>query len=291
MPLTDLVRYLNARNRARYQLPADAQDGLRIATGTAQGRILGRFADLSLDSAFQPIIELRHGRVVGHEALLRARSDQGCDLSPEVVFVLPTDAQEIVYLDRLARTVHALNFLQQPAQTGGLLYLNVHPRHLLAVGSDHGLVFEEILRRCGLSPDQVVMEILESEVEDLAPLKDAIANFRSRGYRIAIDDFGRGHANLDRVWELAPDIVKLDRRLIATGSTDRRIRAVLPKLVDVLKAQGAQVLFEGIENPDHLDLAHESGADLVQGYLLGRPAASCRPIGQSGMPQPEPIAA
>lgn len=268
MPLTDLVHYLNDRNRSQYGQHLSPGDSLNLA----EGRVTGRFAGLSLDSAFQPIVQASSGRIVGHEALLRATAPDGSPLAPDAVFVLPTDGEEIVFLDRLARTVHALNYLLQARSQGGDLYLNIHPRHLLAVSGDHGLVFEAILKRLGLSPERVVLEILESAIDDSARIRQAVANYRSRGYRIAIDDFGRHHSNFDRLWQLEPDVVKLDRSLIDEASRNPKARRVLPRLVEIVHDLEARVVFEGIETAEQLAIAIDAGADQLQGYYLARPA-------------------
>lgn len=271
MPLTDLVHYLNGRNRERYGALLCPTDSLT----QQDGHIVGHFAGLRLNSAYQPLVEARGGKVTGHEALLRATSKDGQAISPEAVFVLPCDSEQIVFLDRLCRTVHALNFLLQTGQGGGDLYLNIHPRHLLAVSAEHGLVFEAILKRCGLTPERVVLEILESAIDDTPLLAEAVAGYRSRGYRIAIDDFGRNHSNFDRLWQLEPDVVKLDRSLISTAETNPRVRRILPKLTDIVRELGAKSVFEGIENREQLAIAIDSGADLLQGYYLARPRGHC----------------
>jgi len=271
MPLTDLVHYLNDRNRNQYGPHLSPGDSLSLA----DNRVTGRFAGLTLDSAYQPIVHARSGRVDGHEALLRAIAPDGGAIPPEAVFVLPTDGEEIVFLDRLARTVHALNYLLLARNAGGDLYLNIHPRHLLAISGDHGLVFEAILKRLGLTPERVVLEILESAIDDSGRIKEAVANYRSRGYRIAIDDFGRHHSNFDRLWQLEPDVVKLDRSLIAEASSNPKARRVLPRLVEIVHDLEAKVVFEGIETEAQLAIALDAGADLLQGYYLARPERHC----------------
>jgi len=271
MPLTDLVHYLNDRNRSQYGAHLNPGDSLNLA----DQRVTGRFAGLTLDSAFQPIAQARSGQVSGHEALLRATAPDGSAIAPEAVFVLPTDGEEIVFLDRLARTVHALNYLLQAKNSGGDLYLNIHPRHLLAISGDHGLVFEAILKRLGLTPERVVLEILESAIDDSGRLAEAVANYRSRGYRIAIDDFGRHHSNFDRLWQLEPAVVKLDRSLIAEASRNPKARRILPRLVEIVHDLEAKVVFEGIETEDQLAIAIDAGADLLQGYYLARPERHC----------------
>lgn len=271
MPLTDLVHYLNTRNREQYGLPLTREDALI----NRHDHILGRFADLNLSSVFQPIVDTRSGRVSGHEALLRAHTAQGQPLSPEAVFVLPSDATELVFLDRLCRTLHTLNFLLQNQRQNGYLYLNVHPRHLLAVGDNHGLVFETILKRCGVTPDNVVLEILESAIDDSPRLAEAVSNYRDRGYRIAVDDFGRHSSNFDRLWQLSPDVVKIDRHLLVRAEQDDRARRLLPKLVELVHELNARVVIEGVETENQLALALGAGADQVQGFYLARPAPHC----------------
>ncbi len=274
MPLTELIHYFNNRNREQYGAQICPRDSL----ANIGGRIVGLYAGLKLESVFQPIADARTGRLIAHEALLRASSPEGRTIAPPAVFVVPTDDDELVFLDRLCRTVHALNFLLQSkaSRNGeGDLYLNIHARHLLHVASAHGQMFEEILRRCGLAPTQVVLEIQESDVEDSQHLADAVANYRERGYRVAVDGFGRVHSNFHRLRLLSPDIVKIDRSLSVKAAKDKSLRYVLPKVVDFAHQLGAVTVAEGIENAEQLEFVLDAGVDQVQGFHLAPPQANC----------------
>jgi hypothetical protein len=100
----------------------------------------------------------------------------------------------------------------------------------------------------------------------------AAALYREHGFLIAVDDFGAGQSNLDRLLRIRPDIVKLDGELIrATGHGTEQ--PILPKLVSLLHQAGMLVVVEGVETTEELILAVESNVDFAQGYLLGRPAA------------------
>lgn len=238
--------------------------------------VIGLYEGLHLHSAFQPLLEAATLRPLAHEALLRARLDDGAEVSPAKAFSLPRDADGIVFLDRLCRTVHAFNFAAQ-AGDGDVLYLNVDGRHLLNVeGGSHGRTFETLLGHCGLAPEQIVLEILESDITDEGRLIEAVAAYQARGYRIAIDDFGCSHSNFDRLWKLSPDIVKLDRGLILQSANNPRARTILPKLIDILHDLGAQVVCEGIETPEQHELVAEAGTDMVQGFLYARPHPNLR---------------
>lgn len=233
----------------------------------------GQFRGCTLSSVFQPLIDAASRRISAHEALLRARNRAGEPMSPAAAFDLPQGAEEIVFFDRLCRTVHALNFARQDSGHSDL-FLNLDAGHLLNVESGHGRTFEALLQHAGLTPHRVVLELLESRIDDFDQLSDAIANYRARGYRIAIDDFGCLHSNFDRLWRLTPDIVKLDRSLIVQAETNPRARRILPRLVDIVHELGAIVVCEGIENDVQHALARDAGADLLQGYRYARPAVA-----------------
>lgn len=239
----------------------------------ADGRATGFYDGLRLDSAFQPLFHTPSLRPVAHEALLRARDRDGRPMAPELALAVPRDVGDVVYFDRLCRTVHAVNFVCR-AGPEDLLFLNVGGGHLLSVtGGTHGHVFEALLRHCGLSPHRVVLEIVESRIDDLDRLVEAVAAYQKRGYRVAIDDFGCQHSNFDRLWKLTPDIVKLDRSLIVQSEVNPRARTILPKLVEIIHDLGAQAVCEGIETAAQHALAADVGADLVQGFFYARPHA------------------
>lgn len=235
--------------------------------------ISGFFAHLQLKSFFQPLLNATTLQPEAHEALLRpVDKSSGEYLPPAAAFNVASTAAEAVYLDRLCRAMHAANFVrQQPGQQE--LFLNVSGRHLVAVTRGHGQAFEELLMLCGLRPQQVVLEILEASVEDLSLLQTAVEAYRKRGFRIAIDDFGCRHSNFDRLWQLTPDLVKLDRSLIEQAVVNSRARLILPKLIDMIHDLGARVVCEGIETrSQHLNCV-DAGADLLQGFYYARPQA------------------
>ncbi|HVI51808.1 MAG TPA: EAL domain-containing protein [Candidatus Sulfotelmatobacter sp.] len=229
----------------------------------------GQYEDMRLRSAFQPLVDARSLKPVAYEALLRVN---GGAIPPWEAFARPKSAEDIVFFDRLCRSLHAVNFTHQAGESD-VLYLNVHGRHLLNVdGGTHGSIFETLLSYCGLKPSQVVLEILESRIDDIDHLVEAVAAYQQRGYRVAIDDFGCRHSNFDRLWLLSPNIVKLDRELIVQSSTNARARLILPKLIEIIHDLGALVVCEGIETEQQHRLAEEAGADLLQGFLFARPA-------------------
>nr|WP_286206646.1 EAL domain-containing protein [Thauera linaloolentis] len=278
--MTELVHYFN--KRSQFAGAGGEEDSLAFDGG----RVHAHFAGYVLGSLFQPLAE-RDGRVLGHEAHLQAWGD-GRALPAQAVFLDARTDEELVRLDRLVRTLHALNFLLQREQAGGILSLNVHPRLVRAVPDRHGHVFESVLSRCGLTPDRVVLELADDGLSDPAPLAAAIAEYQERGYRIALDNFGRHSSELGRLEALAPDIVKLDRSLSGRARPPALTARVAAALVPEIRRRGMLVVGQHIENAEQLQHAKELGADWLQGFLIGRPALDCRPVAR---PRRVPVAA
>lgn len=238
-----------------------------------QDAIVGHFAGLELHSHYQPLLHAQSLTTFAHEALLRPRvPGQTHFQAPNKAFDSAHTAQAAIYLDRLCRVVHAMNFVRQ-APGRQHLFLNVSAQHLQSVSHGHGEAFEGLLNLCGLQPEQVVLEILEAGVDNLALLQAAVTNWRERGFQIAIDDFGCQHSNFDRLWQLTPNIVKLDRQLVHQAEHNARAAIILPKLIEMIHDLGAHVVCEGIETATQHRICVDAGADLLQGYLYARPAA------------------
>jgi len=234
-----------------------------------EGRWVADFRGLVLHSHFQAIVSPAHRRIVGAEALIRAWSDDGRPVSPPQVFGRAVTESDIVMLDRLTRALHLRNFAAESRQ--GWLFLNTHPV-AIASGRAYGAFLEEMIRRTGLEPSRIVIEVLESEIIDERHFAAAMDYYRRFGCLIAIDDFGKGHSNIDRIWRLKPDIVKLDRCLVVEAAGTPELKRVMPGLVSLLHQSGCLVLAEGVETADEAVLAMDADVDFVQGYLYARPS-------------------
>lgn len=239
---------------------------------TEGSEVISKFIGVRLQSAFQPIVDTgKENAPIGYEALLRPAIGPEA-LTPQFAFDFADKQGRLVKLDRVARTLHMLNYLQLPESHRGLLFLNVHPK-LLATVNAHGKVFERVLHNHSVPTHQVVIEIQESAVEIDKHLTEAVSNYRDRSYRLAIDGFGGKHTTLDRLWRLSPDFVKLDRGIIRDAETSPKVRNVLAKLIDIIHALGAEAIVQGIENANQFRIAQDVGAALLQGHHTGRPAS------------------
>ncbi|AIP36508.1 diguanylate cyclase domain protein [Paraburkholderia xenovorans LB400] len=266
----------SGRNRvcAERPLPRDALQLLVDDAAGEDGAAVRRhrWEDYYLTSHFQPLYSLSHQKQVGFEALLRGEQGDGTLVPPAVLFA-PKPSSDEGALDRASHAVHLAN-ARGSLPDGAWLFLNILPATFIAEGYADQLA--KLVRAVGLEPERVILEILESHGGSVDDMSRAAALYREHGFLIAVDDFGAGQSNLDRLFRIRPDLVKLDGELIRATSHGTE-QPILPKLVSLLHQAGMLVVVEGVETTEELILAVESNVDFAQGYLLGRPAAEIAP--------------
>jgi EAL domain-containing protein (putative c-di-GMP-specific phosphodiesterase class I) len=234
-----------------------------------EDRVTGLFRNYTVASAFQPIFSLSHRNPVGYEALCRARSADGLAISPLALFGQVQSEADNVLLDRLCRAVHVQNF-SACSDKKSWVFLNVNPL-ITVVGKNYGPFFRDLLAHSQISPNRVVIEILEQNIHDESILSAAVNYYKELGCMVAIDDFGTSHSNFDRIWNIQPDIVKFDRSIILQAEANRVVRKALPSLVSLIQEIGCITLMEGVETEQQALIALDSNVDLVQGYYFGYP--------------------
>lgn len=241
------------------------------------------FHGLRLASRFQPIVSLTHRYPVGHEALLHASRPDGEPVPPEQVFALAKEHDEVAVLDRLCLTAHLGNYRHQNLDATWL-FVNISP-DVIVDGRLHGMFFgtylKQLMERSAMAPQRLVIEVPEGAIRDEPLLTEVIHYYRSLGCLIAIDDFGAAYSNFQRIWRIRPDIVKIDRALVAEAAADARARRLAANMVGLLHEAGCLVVMEGVETVEEVAMAMDVDADFVQGRYFSAPdeqvvyAASC----------------
>lgn len=228
-------------------------------------RLEAALRDGEIALRYQPVIDLASGRLVGAEAL--ARWDRsGPDLRGPAQFL--GLARAVGALPRI--TEHLVDQACQefatgvPAHGGWWVAVNLGPEEAVAPETV-GLV-RTALRRSGLAPERLCLELSEQTVADPLAAR-ALGHLADLGVRLAIDDFGSGFSSLAQIRSLPVSLVKIDRSVVAGAATDGL--ALLHAIVELASALGLTVLAEGIERPGELRAVHEAGVELGQGFLWG----------------------
>jgi diguanylate cyclase (GGDEF)-like protein len=246
-------------------------------TSAEAGLALRTLIDLGdVECAFQPIWDLREGRLLAVEALARIPAGYGFD-GPAEAFDVAQRIGRVRDLDVLCAT-EALRRAGRELPGGVLLFLNLAPQTL-----DRDLRGGDWLRdaiaAAGLPLDRVVVEVTERVGARGAAVAAAIERLRGHGLRIAIDHVGSGAGGLEMLRRTQPDYVKVDRSVVAAAGADMSARGVLLAVAAFATQTGAFVIAEGIEDDAALALVKDLGdrlgdgvrVDGGQGFGLGRP--------------------
>ncbi|WP_202368631.1 EAL domain-containing protein [Pseudomonas sp. MWU318] len=219
-------------------------------------------------ACFQPFIDTATGRIAGVEALGRLRQPDGQLASVGPLFADPrSPAIALRRLDRQIRDNALSRLHEAPAEW--FLSLNMSPRWISRLRADQPLPSLKQMLRHGVDPQRIVFEITELGGNSQR-LAEVVARYREAGARIAIDDFGAGYSQLDRVLALQPDILKLDMRLFQAAALGGPSSDVVKALAQMAEKTGCWIIAEGVETEAQLNFALECGSRYVQGFLFAR---------------------
>lgn len=215
---------------------------------------------------YQPLVELPEGAPVAVEALARWTAPNGTDIQPDA-FVAAAEAAglgadlDAMVLDLACRELEA-------AGVDTVLHVNIGASRLGSVEFEQRVL--RTLERCGLTPNQLVLEVTETvPVVDLADAAAQIARLNAVGIKVALDDFGAGYNSLTYLHALPVQIIKLDRGL-AVGPEQERIETLYRSVIRLCDSLGVDVIAEGIESTAQADIVFTAGCRLAQGHLFGR---------------------
>jgi EAL domain-containing protein (putative c-di-GMP-specific phosphodiesterase class I) len=210
--------------------------------------------------ALQPVVDLHRKQVFAYEALVRSRTPDFSSPAAILQAAIETD-----YMGTLGRALRMMAVEACPA--GANLFLNVHPKEFdegWLVRPDDPIFAHE---------KDIFLEITESvPLSHFRMCHTILAEIRSKGLFLVVDDLGAGYSNLKYIADLAPEVVKLDRELIAGLKRGTRQQKLVRSIVRMCEEMGARVVAEGIETVDELSAVLDTGAQYGQGYLLARPA-------------------
>ena len=255
---------LTTRDKALMEVLAHAASVIiepGIVETARREEILTRYAPLlgsgGPDVLLQPVVDLASGRRTGAEAL--SRFPRAWDRAPDVCFaeahsVGEGDRLELLALQRAAAHVDGIT---------GYVAMNVSPATLL------GDQVTGFLRALPL--ERIVLELSEHDpVQDYSALTAALVPLRAAGMRLAIDDVGAGFSSLRHIVVTQPDIIKLDRSIVAGVSADPVLTALVRSLVQFGHRCGAGVVAEGLETAEDAAAVLALGVDSGQGWFFGR---------------------
>jgi PAS domain S-box-containing protein len=241
---------------------------------------IGQVRDALAEDRFvlyaQPIVDVRSGRTVQHELLLRMVDPEGNIVLPGEFLPSAERYGMITDIDRwVARQAIAL------AAAGHPVELNLSARSI----SEPGLVgdFARELERTGADPALIVVELTETAlVEDEQAAALFIERMGALGCQLALDDFGTGYGGFRYLKRLPVDYLKIDRDFVRDLPTNDASQHVVKAVVSLAHGFGQQTVAEGVEDMETLRLLADYGVDLAQGYAIARPMPASQVLGAPG---------
>jgi diguanylate cyclase (GGDEF)-like protein len=270
--LDELVRLADA---ALYRAKAIGRGGVAVYDATAESDAVGRaaledalrqaVAESKIDVVFQPIVDLKSGRISGFESL--ARWDDAV-LGPIAPSVFIPVAEQVGVIDELSR-----DLLRKAARTAAewpsdvSLSFNLTGAQLSMPTT--GLRIVSALSEFGLAPTRFEVEVSEAAImRNLDAARATIEALRTAGVRVALDDFGAGASSLAQLRDLALDRIKIDRSFIDRICSDPKIASLTRAILDMGRRLGLPCVAEGIERQEQLDELRLSGCASGQGTLF-----------------------
>lgn len=239
-------------------------DGLRRAVATGDG----------LRLVYQPWVDTDNGKVAGVEALLRWEHPE-LGMVPTERFVSLAEQTDLIVPLGLWAMNEACRQLKKWHDSGLEKFsvsINVSPRQLRR--GNLAEVVEQTLERTDLEASWLKLELTERTlVEDTETARRTLERLRAIGVSIAIDDFGTGYSSLSYLKSFPIDAIKIDREFVRDAVTDADTAIVSESMVSLAKSLRLEVIAEGVETREQLDMVRGFGCNLVQGFYISRPLA------------------
>jgi diguanylate cyclase (GGDEF)-like protein len=240
-----------------------------------------------LRAHYQPIMDLASGSVLGMEALIRWEHperglippDQFIPLAEETGLILPIGAW---VLDHSLRQLRAWQE-EFPGAADLWMAVNISPRQLLDPDLTHKIA--RSLRDTGLDASSLHLEITETAIMNSLDRSTAtLEALRSLGVQLIIDDFGTGYSSLARLKRLPVTALKIDRTFVDGLGMDSSDLSIVDAIANLARSLNLDVIAEGVETREQLEILHTLGANMGQGYLWSRAMPADEIVGWVGEP-------
>jgi diguanylate cyclase (GGDEF)-like protein len=256
---------VGGRNQLRFFDPAMTRDLVRKKEIEAELRAAIRKDELSI--FFQPIVDLKTGRIRTFEALVRWFHPEKGELRPDEFIPVAEETGVIITLGNWITAQAAKAAAQWPEQV--TLAVNLSPLQLRAPGAALGIL--SAIREAGLPPSRLELEVTESlfieESEHTERFMDELA---AQGVRFALDDFGTGYSSLAYINQFPFKKIKVDRSFVSGPNVGRKSDAIIRAVAEMGSTLEMEIVAEGLETIEQVEAVRNAGCTLGQGYYFSR---------------------
>ena len=223
---------------------------------------------------YQPILSLKTNRVEGVEALIRWRDSDGKPVSPSVFIALAEETNLVVDIGKWVLKEACQQMAKWNARdiTGRQLSLHVNVSCKEFLQRTFVEQVSATLTSTGLNPYQLKLEITESGIMNNAELtSETLLELKRRSIGLSIDDFGTGYSSLSYLSRFPIDSLKIDRSFVSKLGGASEDSLIVKAIIELAHALRLEVIAEGIETEEQLDLIRDLGCEFAQGYFISHP--------------------
>ena len=258
----------SGRNCVRLFDPSDPMVG--DVSGNVAALLRIAIAQDLISLAYQPIQNVRSGKIVAFEALMRLKLLDGTVMSPAVFIPVAERTGAIHELGRWAIGAACRELLADIL----IPVVSVNVSAIQLRSPSFAASVAGILAETGVSPNRIALEVTEGlEIEADSEILRSITELQKLGVQIWLDDFGTGFAGLSWLRLFEFDMIKIDRSFLHESANPHG-ENMLRDIIGLIRNRGREILIEGVENDMHIRLIQTLNVDLMQGYKLGRPASA-----------------
>ena len=231
----------------------------------------------ALELYYQPQVNLVTGQISGVEALLRWEDPDLGKVSPAVFIPI---AEEFGLIVEISEWV--INEACRQAQRWKTAFnmpitmsINISAVHF----NGHNLesMIASALKASGLNPRHLELELTETSIlQDLHQATETLETFKSMGLQLALDDFGTGYSSLSYLMKLPFDKLKIDQSFILNLKSETKGTAIVAAIISMSHSLGMQVIAEGVEQKEHMQMLLQMHCDHVQGFYISRPMPAAK---------------
>jgi EAL domain-containing protein (putative c-di-GMP-specific phosphodiesterase class I) len=224
---------------------------------------------------FQPILSADTGKIYSYEALGRySGADEQVYSLGSFFEDIATTNEDALAVDRQVRRLAMEQFAREGSDE--LLFINIRLQWVASFSNQlKNIPTLAWAKELAIAPEKLVIEITEEEFnEDNELCSEVLRYYKENGCKIAIDDYGKGASNIDRLAQIRPDIMKIDMDYVHRAENSFHHYEYLKSIAVFAESVGIEVLYEGIETPRQLEICMDSQGKYYQGYLLSRPGPS-----------------